>query len=202
MPIRFLLVRHGQSTWNADGRWQGLADPPLSEAGINQAYEAVAALGTVDAVISSTLVRAQQTAEILATGIGIGPVQLDPRLVESDAGVWTGLTRHQIEAQWPGWLEQHRRPDDFEDPIRVAARAIASLRDWAAEIGDGTAAVVTHSGVVRCLDRALGHDDAPVFNLAGRWYDVDGDHIVPGQRVQLIGDHSITPLGPAQTENA
>ena len=202
MATRILLVRHGQSTWNAAGRWQGIADPPLSPAGIDQAHEAVAGLGTVDAFISSTLLRAHHTAEILSAGIGIGPVQVDPRLVESDAGAWTGLTRHQIEEQWPGWLEQHRRPDDFEDPIRVAARAIASLRDWAAELGDATAVVVTHSGLVRCLDRALGHDDSPIFNLAGRWYDVVGDRITAGDRVQLIGDHAVTPLGPAQTENA
>ena len=64
--IRLLLVRHGQSTWNALGRWQGQADPPLTDIGRRQAAEASAAIGAVDAIFSSTLERARVTAEIIA----------------------------------------------------------------------------------------------------------------------------------------
>ena len=49
---RILLVRHGESTWNADGRWQGQADPPLSDLGRSQAAEAAAKVGTVDAIVT------------------------------------------------------------------------------------------------------------------------------------------------------
>jgi broad specificity phosphatase PhoE len=202
MTTRFLLVRHGQSTWNADGRWQGLADPPLTEAGRRQAHSAVGSVGTVDCILASPLVRAHETAEIIAGGIGVGPVRTDTRLVESDAGAWTGKTRHEIEAGWPGWLAAHRRPDDFEQPAVVAARATACLVDYAAALGPATVVVVTHSGLVRCLDRSLGIEDGPVYNLAGRWYDVLDGTITPGDRVSLISEADVTPLGPAHTENA
>jgi broad specificity phosphatase PhoE len=202
MATRFLLVRHGQSTWNAEGRWQGSADPPLTDAGRRQAYSAVAAMGTVDLVLASPQVRAHETAEIIAAGIGVGPVQTDTRLVESDAGAWTGKTRHQIEAGWPGWLAAHRRPDDFELPEVVSARGSACLFDYANALGTATVLVVTHSGLVRCLDRSLGLVDGPIFNLAGRWYDVADGHITPGEPISLIADTEVTPLGPAQTENA
>jgi broad specificity phosphatase PhoE len=202
MATRFLLVRHGQSTWNADGRWQGLADPPLTEAGRRQAHMAVDAMGTVDCVLASPLVRAHETAEIIAAGIGVGPVRTDTRLVESDAGAWTGKTRHQIEAGWPGWLAAHRRPDDFEAPDVVSARGSACLIDYASALGDATVLVVTHSGLLRCLDRSLGLIDGPVYNLAGRWYDVADGVITPGEQISLIADAAVTPLGPAQTENA
>jgi broad specificity phosphatase PhoE len=196
MATRFLLVRHGQSTWNAEGRWQGLADPPLTDAGRRQAFTAVAAMGTVDCVVASPLVRAHETAEIIAAGIGVGPV------VESDAGAWTGKTRHQIEAGWPGWLAAHRRPDDFENPVLVATRGSACLLDYAAALGTAAVLVVTHSGLLRCLDRSLGLVDGPVYNLAGRWYDVVDGVITPGDQISLIADAEVTPLGPAQTENA
>jgi broad specificity phosphatase PhoE len=203
MATRFLLIRHGQSTWNADGRWQGLADPPLTDAGRQQAFSATASVGIVDLVLASPLIRANETAEIIAGGIGVGPVRTDTRLVESDAGAWTGMTRHEIEAGWPGWLAAHRRPDDFEKPELVAARASACLRDYAAALGRAQVLVLTHSGVIRCLDRALGITDGLVFNLAGRWYDVDDDGVItPGERMSLISDAEVTPVGPAHTENA
>ena len=97
---RILLVRHGQSTWNALGKWQGRADPPLSPLGQQQAASAAARVGIVDAVIASPLVRARQTAEIIAEGIGVGPVDTDHRLIETDAGDWTGLTFHEIRTGW------------------------------------------------------------------------------------------------------
>src|SRR5687767_11323336 len=97
MPTRVLLVRHGQSEWNATGRWQGQADPPLTDLGRRQARSAAAALGTVDAVFASDLQRASETALIIAGELGVGPVVVDPDLRERDAGEWSGLTRVEIE---------------------------------------------------------------------------------------------------------
>src|SRR5690606_34165227 len=94
---RVLLVRHGQSEWNAIGRWQGQADPPLSDLGRLQAREASRALGTVDAVWASDLQRAVETAAIIAGELGVGPVVVDPDLRERDAGEFSGLTRPEIE---------------------------------------------------------------------------------------------------------
>ncbi|MEY2406219.1 MAG: glucosyl-3-phosphoglycerate phosphatase, partial [Acidimicrobiaceae bacterium] len=86
MPVRILLVRHGQSEWNALGRWQGQADPPLSDLGRLQAHAAAHALGAVGAVFASDLVRAAETAAIIAAELGVGPVVIDADLRERDAG--------------------------------------------------------------------------------------------------------------------
>src|SRR5690606_40076504 len=99
-----LLCRHGQSTWNAAGRWQGQADPPLSDLGRLQAQHAAKAVGAVDLIVASDLERARDTALIIAEAIGVGPVVIEPDLRERDAGEWSGLTREEIEAEWPGYL--------------------------------------------------------------------------------------------------
>ena len=73
MPLNVLLIRHGQSEWNATGRWQGQADPPLTDEGRNDARRAAEALGAFDAVVASTLQRAIETAEALrSTDYGSG----------------------------------------------------------------------------------------------------------------------------------
>src|SRR5688500_14129220 len=109
VTTRILLVRHGESEWNAGGRWQGWADSSLSELGRQQAFEASAAVGTVDAIVASDLERATQTALIISETIGVGPVMIEPDLRERDVGEWTGLTRDEIEERWPGDLERWRR---------------------------------------------------------------------------------------------
>ncbi|HEX8581069.1 MAG TPA: histidine phosphatase family protein, partial [Acidimicrobiales bacterium] len=79
---RVLLVRHGQSVWNAEGRWQGQLDPPLSDVGAEQARAAAAHLDGVVAVATSDLDRARRTAEILAEALGVGPAIVEPGLRE------------------------------------------------------------------------------------------------------------------------
>ncbi len=118
---RILLVRHGQSEWNADGRWQGQADPPLSELGEEQAVAAARALGMVDAIYASDLVRAHHTAELVAAQIG-SDVVVAPNLRERSAGEWEGRTRAEINERWPGYLESGRRPAGYEPDDSVLER--------------------------------------------------------------------------------
>ena len=92
-PINMLVVRHGQSTWNEQKRWQGQADPPLSEFGREQAGAAAKSIGNVDVIVSSPQMRASETASIISSIIGVGPVQLLEDLRERSAGIWSGLTR-------------------------------------------------------------------------------------------------------------
>ena len=132
-PTRILLVRHGQSTWNADGRWQGQADPPLSPLGEAQAPRASSSpeLDGVDALVDApTSSGRARTAELLAAGRGT--VALEPRLRERHAGEWEGLTRAEIEAGWPGFLAEHRRPAGWEDDDVLLERALAAIADIAA----------------------------------------------------------------------
>ncbi len=174
--IRLLLVRHGQSEWNAEGRWQGRADPPLSALGRLQARHAAGAIGAMAAVYSSTLERAATTAEILAGELGIGPVISLPGLVERDAGAWSGLTRDEIERDFPGYLAGHRRPPGWEEDESLLARASDALGRLvdAHRLDDGAdVLVVTHGGLIYAIEDTLGAGRVRMGNLDGRWVEVD-----------------------------
>jgi probable phosphoglycerate mutase len=184
---RLLLVRHGQSTWNAEGRWQGHSDPPLSPLGERQARAAapvVAALG-VAAVFTSDLQRARQTAVLIAP-IGIEPVVVPP-LRERNVGEWEGLTRVEIEARYPGMLEAHESPPTFESDESLMERVLPALDEIIGELGaSATAVIATHGGVIRTLERRLGSPMAPVPNLGGRWVFAKGTELTLGDRELLI----------------
>jgi probable phosphoglycerate mutase len=191
---RVLLVRHGQSEWNADGRWQGQADPPLTDLGRAQARHAARALGTVDAMVSSDLQRAAETAAILSGELGVGPLVLDPDLRERDAGEWSGLTRIEIEQGWPGYLDDRRRPDGWEPDEDLFARATAALGRIHDLVGDGGEAIaVTHGGLVYLLEGHFGVPFERLPNLGGRWVDVGPDGPTRlGERVLLVDPDELT----------
>src|SRR5688572_25037046 len=179
VTTRILLVRHGQSEWNASGRWQGWAESDLSDLGRQQAFEAAAAVGSVDAIVASDLQRALQTALIISESIGVGPVMTEPDLRERDVGEWTGLTRDEIEARWPGDLERWRRgelpqPPSGERNADIIERFERGLRHIGAECDGGEVLAVSHGGVMRLLERSHGVENPPVFaNLGGIVVDVD-----------------------------
>lgn len=189
---RLLLVRHGQSTWNADGRWQGQADPPLSDLGRLQATHAAAAIGAVDAIVSSTLDRAATTAAILAAELGVGPVQHHAGLIERDAGEWSGLTRVEIESRYPGDLDAGRRPAGWEDDESLLGRVLPVLDRIAATHTGGDVVVVTHGGVIYRLEAHLGADHARIANLGGRFVTAEGDRWRLGDRIELLAGVELT----------
>ncbi len=174
-----LLLRHGQSEWNAVRRWQGSADTPLTALGREQAISAAERLAALDVDFcgpwTSDLDRAATTASAIASVLGIGPTIADRRLREATAGEWEGLTPHEIEARYPGWLDAHRRPASFEPFDTVVARALAAIRAiaGAARPPGSVPLVVTHSGVIRSVMRHLGHPDSRIANLGGVWLSVD-----------------------------
>ncbi len=150
------IFRHGQSTWNAERRWQGQADPPLSEQGVseaNAAGELLRAEGIVShSVLASDLERARHTAEIIASYLG-AEVQIDARLRERHAGAWQGLTHDEIRAEYPGWLEEQRRPDGFESDSSIMGRVGPALND---AITTSTSLIISHGGVMRLIARSYG----------------------------------------------
>lgn len=182
-PRHLLLLRHGQSVWNAEGRWQGQADPPLSELGESQAMEAAGRLADVGfaGVVASDLVRARRTAEIMAGRLGLSDVRLDPGLREIDVGDWTGLTRDEIHARWPGMLAAWSDGRALSTPggetrTHLAERAQATLGRLAAAASPGDRLlVVSHGALIRTLDRILTGEPVAMANLAGRWYEADAD---------------------------
>ncbi len=192
---RVLLVRHAESEWNADGRWQGQADPTLSALGARQAAAAVLPAG-VSAVWASDLARARATAELLAAGAGLD-VRADARLRERDAGEWTGLTHAEIEDAWPGYLAARRRPPGFEPDASVEARGRAALAALASP-STPVVAAVTHSGVIRTLERALGAPVPRLANLEGRWFEVVDGALGLGERVLLLDPDRVEVTVPGQ----
>ena len=201
---RLLLVRHGQSTWNADGRWQGKADPPLSELGVRQAEAVAAALAParptgyeLGALWTSPLARARGTAEIVGGLIGLDHV-VDARLEERDAGEWTGLTRVEIEAAWPGYLAEHRRPPGFELDQTLVVRALAALDAIETAAPVETVLVVTHAGVIRAVERHLGGVSQPVPNLGGRELIRGEGGLELGGQVLLVDPAAVEVTIPRQ----
>jgi probable phosphoglycerate mutase len=202
VATRILLVRHGESEWNASGRWQGWADSDLSALGRQQAFQAAGSVGSVDAIVASDLSRAVQTALVISETIGVGPVVTDAGLRERDVGEWTGLTRVEIEERWPGALEQWRRvelaaPPGGERNEQILERVEAALRRVGAEFDGGEVLAVSHGGVMRLLERTHGTDSPPPFaNLSGLVIDLHGDSIKVGDRVLLLDpstDHVTAP---------
>ncbi|MCU1463369.1 MAG: Phosphoglycerate mutase [Acidimicrobiales bacterium] len=201
MAGRALLLRHGQSTWNADGRWQGWADPPLSAAGREQAAAAAVLLAAAGetfpgGVVSSDLARARETADIIAAAMSLGEVGLDPALRERDVGAWSGLTTAEIERRWPGWLDAWRRgelpsPPDGEADTQFVTRALAAVEHHAAD-ATGDVLLVAHGGLIRAVERALTAEPSRPGNLCGRWLTWDGSALHAGAACNLSDDHSST----------
>lgn len=194
--LQVLAIRHGQSAWNALGRWQGQADPPLTDLGRRQAFHAAQHLGTVDAIVASDLQRARETAEIIAEELGVGPVSVEPAFRERHAGEWEGLTKAEIEERWPGYLADRRRPPGFEPDGAFAARALEGLDRVRRVHHEGSVLVVAHAGVIFRLESHLGTPWAPLPNLAGRWFGLDADGEVHlGERVVLVEPDEVTVPG-------
>ena len=197
---RILVVRHGESTWNAAGRVQGHADPPLSGLGERQAEAAARSplLVAVERVWSSDLARARVTADLIATARGLEAVA-DSRWRERSTGTWTGMTRAEIEAVAPGGFSRGPRPPGWEDDASVLTRALAVLAELASAVGDGDALVVSHSGVLRTLERRLGAPPEPVPNLGGRFFELTGERPPAlGARIVLVDPDDVEVTIPGQ----
>ena len=188
------MIRHGQSTWNAEGRWQGQADPPLTPTGEAQALLAAERLrehllqagGPLAAIVTSDLQRAAVTASIIADELGFTPVALDKRLRERHAGEWQGLTRDEVEQHYPGYLASYRRPPNFESSDSAGTRAAQCLIALAQQVPGGTALAVSHGGILRALRVRAGlQDDTAFANLSGQWFEVYDDMVVLGEMVHL-----------------
>jgi broad specificity phosphatase PhoE len=174
-------LRHGESTWNAQKRCQGQADPPLSDLGMQSVVDLAPSLLRFGfcSVVTSDLRRARQTADVLAAGLELKPPRSMPDLRERDMGAFTGLTNAEIETTYPQWIEQVRaglRPDppgaESRDVLLRRARK-GLLR--AAEDGDRPTLVVTHGGLLEAVAADLGMTDSRFWNLHGYWLSVADD---------------------------
>ena len=156
--ICFYFVRHGQTTWNQSGRYQGSTDVPLSETGLAQAGLAARWFDgrTVDGIFTSPLERARKTAEAIAERLHEEPVVM-AEFQEICFGAWEGLTYDEIEARWPGAVEtMYRAPDRLrieggESFQEVQERTMAGMKKLIAKGDDKTYIIVSHGAAIRTI---------------------------------------------------
>lgn len=166
---RLIMLRHGQTEYNAGSRMQGQLDSQLSELGRAQAIAAAEVLGKLQPllIVSSDLHRAYDTAIRLGERTGL-PIRVDERLRETHLGDWQGLTHTEVDAQAPGarlaWREDATwAPHGGESRVDVAARSVPLVSELVSgepEWGDPQHAdrpvvLVAHGGLIAALSAAL-----------------------------------------------
>jgi broad specificity phosphatase PhoE len=167
-PTRILLARHGETDWNAVGRWQGHTDRSLTELGRRQAAELAERLADIelDAVYSSDLLRAVETAEPVAKRLGL-PLHTLPELREVDVGTWAGLTRDEVAERFPDgfrrWSEWQTGWDGGETYDEMGKRVVEAILRLAAKHEGGRILVVSHGGAIRALHAAAAGIDIATF---------------------------------------
>ncbi len=159
MSVRLIFVRHGATSWNLTGRYQGRTDTCLCAAGLLEAQGAGAALlraGT-SLLLTSPLRRARATAEVISRCLGSIPCQVDERLVELGFGEWEGLTQAEVKRRSPALLRQWKRaPESIRFPggerLEDGWRRMDDfLRHppWVGRADPQCVIAVTHTGPIR-----------------------------------------------------
>lgn len=193
---RLVMLRHGQTEYNADSRMQGQLDTDLSDLGRHQAVAAAEVLAKRRplAIVSSDLRRALDTAVVLGDRAGM-PVVADVRLRETHLGQWQGMTHHEVDAIAPGaritWRDDSRwAPPGGESRVDVAARSrplvaelVAEHTDWGLEQAgdepDRPVVLVAHGGLIAALTAellGLPVDNWPILGGMGNasWVQLSG----------------------------
>lgn len=170
-----LVIRHGETEWNSQGRFQGHLNSVLSGAGQVQA-DALGdylSLERIDLLLSSDLGRALQTARAIAVRTG-HEIVVEPRLRERRMGIFQGLTAPEVQARYPGEYIRFRSGDpdyvipEGESTRQLFERSVACFTDLATRHAGLTLATVTHGGVLAMLyrhARAMPLDAARDFSL-------------------------------------
>jgi 2,3-bisphosphoglycerate-dependent phosphoglycerate mutase len=177
VPTTIVMVRHGETDWNRDNRFQGHADPPLNETGRAQARALARELGGENfaAAYTSPLRRAAETARILGDSLCLEPVP-DMSLKEVDVGSWSGLTRTEVEERFSSgfarWLQYGHGWEDGETYDELGERVVSGLLRIAGRHDGGRVLAVTHGGPIRS---ALASAERVSFEDARRSIHVIGN---------------------------
>lgn len=187
--MRLILVRHGSTIWNAEGKYQGKFDVPLSDRGRQEAQMVAERLRdeNITAVYSSDLIRARETAEIIARLHGLA-VNVIPELGEINFGDWEGLTAKEIQEKFGE--EAYRTW--MEDPVNASIAGGERITEFAQRVvrgfnqviqahPDDTVVLATHGGALMVLGCHLHGEDLSCFrkyyhhNAAISVVEVEGD---------------------------
>lgn len=177
---RLLLIRHGETDWNVEGRYQGQTDVPLNARGREQAQALAAAVASIPiaAVYSSDLQRALDTAKVVAERTR-APIEIDARLREINQGEWEGLMGAEVRERWPELTALRRKdPEAFAPPggepfIAVRERALAAVTGATKAHRDGTVAIVSHGLALAIVRVALAR-----LPWAGVWDAIPANAVV------------------------
>jgi probable phosphoglycerate mutase len=155
--VTLFLARHGETDWNAAGRWQGQTDVPLNEQGRAQAREIALRLRSegIRSIATSDLLRARATAEIVAEELGLVVDHVHPDLRERRFGCFEGLTREEVAARHPEAWQRYvddpgPAPPGGESREELLARLLPAVSEAAARL-EGRLLVVMHGGSMRAL---------------------------------------------------
>ena len=194
--MRILIVRHGESEWNRERRWQGWEDIALTATGVAQARARGADLRAgghrFGAIYTSDLVRAARTADLIAQTLAHPPAIREPGLRERFGGDWQGSTSGEIDERWPGQRAAWRRgelsaPPGGEIDSKVLERVRAALERIDATDPDGPVLVVTHHGVLRLLSTQAGVPVTELIpNLGGRWFEWNAGNLTAGTALSPV----------------
>ena len=169
--IHLILVRHGQTDWNVQRRYQGQTDAQLNAVGKRQAEQIAARLANtaIDTIYASDLQRAWETATIIAQKLALTPIS-EPRLREIKFGIIEGLTFDEAQARYPemiaAWLADRNQPPTGGETLTAFSERIYAMLDHLRHNHDGeTVLLVAHGGPLLEMIRTLLRMPA-----AGRWY--------------------------------
>jgi len=184
MTTTLLLIRHGQTEWNLLGKYTGMSDIPLTDKGREQAQRLAVELkaNPPDAVVSSDLIRARETAEILATPFNL-PVHTDPRLREINQGLWEGMHVDDIKAKYAQEFAARQAnplevaPPGGETVGQVRERVVTAVNDIAQKYPDQRVAIVAHGLALALIKVYLTN-----YPITQVW-----DLIPPNAQVEEIG---------------
>jgi alpha-ribazole phosphatase/probable phosphoglycerate mutase len=188
------LARHGESDWNAANRFQGHSDRPLTDLGRRQAEALADAVGheKVDAIYSSPLIRALETARIVGARTGLGVLE-DPDLREVDTGGWSGLSRQEVQERFPEgferWVSGGAGWEDGESYEEMAARTLRAVRRIAEAHPGGRVLVVSHGGPIRAIQAAASGMDIHEYRRL--------KPVEPNARLSAVAVENgrVTPIG-------
>lgn len=173
MMTRIILVRHGETDWNATQRWQGWQDTPLNAAGIAQAQAAAAGIKAagyeIGQVMASPLQRAYETGRVIAEALDL-PLMRDGRLQEINVGDYSGMTSAEVHARYG--RNEHHHPDfcfpNGESNAAFRARIVTRLEEIAQEYSGQQILIATHGGPIRYALRYMVniHSNLDIFNCS------------------------------------
>jgi broad specificity phosphatase PhoE len=150
--MKIYLIRHGETDWNLQGRFQGREDIPLNETGIKQAERCGEAFRgeTFQAVITSPLIRAKKTAQIIAEYVDIDSVMIEKDIIERDFSKVSGMTPKEREAFYASGEIDDKEP--FED---LSKRMLSCIKKYAVQYGEGNIIMVSHGASINSVLASL-----------------------------------------------